>query len=85
MDESVIRAMDRWPDVPAVYGWLELDVRGRWRLRGEPVRGGLEARGRQQHEGEAQRRGDQADAAPDRVEPGLARADHHLVMHAGWL
>lgn len=27
----------RWPAVPACYGWLSLDRRGRWRLRGEPV------------------------------------------------
>ena len=38
MDHSVIRAMARWTDVPAVYGWLSLDRRGRWCLRGEPVR-----------------------------------------------
>lgn len=37
MDSSVIRAMARWPNVPAVYGWLSLDRRGRWCLRGEPV------------------------------------------------
>ena len=37
MDHSVIRAMARWTDVPAVYGWLSLDCRGRWCLRGEPV------------------------------------------------
>lgn len=27
----------RWPDVPAVHGWLSLDRRGSWRLKGEPV------------------------------------------------
>ncbi|MCM8594274.1 DUF2946 family protein [Accumulibacter sp.] len=27
----------RWPAVPACYGWLSLDRRGRWRLRSEPV------------------------------------------------
>ena len=27
--------MAKWPEVPAVYGWLALDRRGRWRLRGE--------------------------------------------------
>jgi len=44
MDESVLGAMARWPDVPAVYGWLELDRRGLWRLRGEPLgHPGLEA------------------------------------------
>jgi hypothetical protein len=44
MDPSVIRAMARWPNVPAVYGWLSLDRRGRWCLRGEPVthRGAIE-------------------------------------------
>jgi len=33
MDESVLRSMVRWPDVPAVYGWLALDARGNWLLR----------------------------------------------------
>ena len=30
--------MARWPDVPAVYGWLRLDRRGNWYLidRGQP-------------------------------------------------
>ena len=37
MDESVIRAMARMPDVPAVFGWLALDRRCRWLLRGVPV------------------------------------------------
>ena len=27
----------RWPNVPACYGWLSLDRRGQWRMRGEPV------------------------------------------------
>lgn len=30
-------AMLRWPNVPACYGWLSLDRRGQWRLRGETV------------------------------------------------
>jgi hypothetical protein len=30
-------AMKIWPNVPACYGWLSLDRRGVWRLRGEPV------------------------------------------------
>ena len=44
MDNSVIRAMARWPDVPSVYGWLALDRRGRWCLQGAPVlhRGAIE-------------------------------------------
>lgn len=33
MDESVIRAVAKWPAVPAVYGWLALDERGQWLLR----------------------------------------------------
>jgi hypothetical protein len=27
----------RWPDVPACHGWLSLDRRGQWALRGERV------------------------------------------------
>ena len=37
MDASVLAAIARWPDVPAVYGWLSLTARGEWRLRGEPI------------------------------------------------
>lgn len=37
MDEIVLRGMAKWPDVPAVYGWLALDHRGNWLLRGEPI------------------------------------------------
>lgn len=32
-----LSAIARWPNVPACYGWLSLDRRGRWRLKGEPV------------------------------------------------
>ncbi|MBL8477686.1 MAG: DUF2946 family protein [Sterolibacteriaceae bacterium] len=28
----------KWPNVPACYGWLSLDRRGNWRLKGEVVR-----------------------------------------------
>lgn len=35
MDQQVLAAMAKWPDVPAVYGWLALDGRGQWRLKGE--------------------------------------------------
>ena len=28
------RALARWPGVPATYGWLSLDARGRWCLQG---------------------------------------------------
>jgi hypothetical protein len=37
MDANVIAAIARWPDVPAVYGWLSLSARGQWRIRGEPI------------------------------------------------
>ena len=37
MDEIVKTAMAKWPNVPAVYGWLELTARGEWRIRGEPI------------------------------------------------
>ena len=37
MDESVIRSMAKWPDVPDVYGWLSLDRRGNWQLQGEGI------------------------------------------------
>jgi hypothetical protein len=29
--------MERWPSVPAVFGWLALDRRGNWRVGGEPL------------------------------------------------
>jgi hypothetical protein len=29
--------MAKWPDVPAVYGWLSLDRRGNWRIKGERI------------------------------------------------
>jgi hypothetical protein len=37
MDEQVLRGLARWPNVPAVYGWLGLDRRGIWLLQGEPI------------------------------------------------
>lgn len=37
MDELVLRGMAKWPNVPAVYGWLSLDRRGHWLLKGERV------------------------------------------------
>ncbi|MGR8919913.1 MAG: DUF2946 family protein [Gammaproteobacteria bacterium] len=36
-DPEVLRAMQKWPDVPRCYGWLGLDRRGNWRIRGEIV------------------------------------------------
>lgn len=37
MDDSVLAAIAKWPDVPAVFGWLSLTARGEWRLRGERI------------------------------------------------
>lgn len=33
MDDAVLKAIARWPNVPAVAGWLRLDRRGRWHVR----------------------------------------------------
>lgn len=52
MDERVLAAMARWPDVPDVFGWLSLNAGGHWRLHpegdaladlgaGSPLREGL--------------------------------------------
>jgi hypothetical protein len=37
LESWVERALDKWPNVPALYGWLSLDRRGRWRIRGETI------------------------------------------------
>jgi hypothetical protein len=37
MDDSVVAAIAKWPNVPAVFGWLKLTARGEWRLRGERI------------------------------------------------
>lgn len=42
MNPGAPAAAVKWPDVPACYGWLSLDRRGNWRLKGDLVRhGGL--------------------------------------------
>lgn len=48
MDQRVLEALAKWPNVPACAGWLALDRRGQWRMRdeacqavggpGEPIR-----------------------------------------------
>lgn len=35
MDQVVRQALEKWPDVPACFGWLRLDARGQWRMRDE--------------------------------------------------
>lgn len=37
MEEWVHRAIKRWPNVPHLYGWLRLDRRGRWLIKGETI------------------------------------------------
>jgi hypothetical protein len=37
MDEIVARSLAKWPNVPAVYGWLELDRRGNWLIKGARI------------------------------------------------
>ena len=41
MDEIVLRGMAKWPNVPAVYGWLSLDRRGQWLIKGERISNAL--------------------------------------------
>lgn len=37
MDEIVLQAIAKWPDVPSVYNWLRLDRRGNWLVKGERI------------------------------------------------
>lgn len=37
MEDWVNRALARWPNVPALFGWLGLDRRGRWLIQGEVI------------------------------------------------
>jgi hypothetical protein len=37
MDPIVIQAMAKWPTVPHVYGWLSLDRRGNWLIKGDRI------------------------------------------------
>lgn len=40
MDEIVLRAMQKWPNVPNVFGWLKLDRRGNWLVKSRQSRDG---------------------------------------------
>ena len=37
MEDWARRGMERWPNVPALFGWLSLDRRGSWRIQGERI------------------------------------------------
>lgn len=38
MHGTIVAPQVKWPSVPACYGWLSLDRRGGWRLKGELIR-----------------------------------------------
>jgi len=40
MDDIVKRAMQKWPSVPNVFGWLRLDRRGNWLVKSRATRAG---------------------------------------------
>ena len=42
MDEMVARSLAKWPNVPAVFGWLALDRRGNWLIRSAGATGHFE-------------------------------------------
>jgi hypothetical protein len=37
LEAWALRAIERWPNVPALFGWLGLDRRGRWLIQGEVI------------------------------------------------
>jgi hypothetical protein len=37
MQPWVLKSMQRWPNVPALFGWLGLNRRGRWLIQGEAI------------------------------------------------
>jgi hypothetical protein len=37
MDPIVVQAMAKWPNVPNVFGWLSLDRRGTWLIKGDRI------------------------------------------------
>jgi hypothetical protein len=38
VDEAVLRSIAKWPNVPSAYGWLSLDLRGDWHVKGDRIR-----------------------------------------------
>ena len=37
-DDSVKRALEKWPNVPNCFGWLKLDRRGNWLIKNEMIK-----------------------------------------------
>jgi len=94
MDEIVLKSMARWPDVPDVFGWIELDERGNWLIKNERIGNPVisEFIGRNYHSDERGRWFFQN--GPQRVFVTLANApfvfatrpdnsSSHLVTHTG--
>jgi hypothetical protein len=36
-DDNVLRGLQKWPDVPACFGWLRVDRRGNWRIKDQII------------------------------------------------
>ena len=36
-DSEVLRALEKWPNVPACYDWLRLSRRGQWLIKDQPI------------------------------------------------
>ncbi|MEM7468688.1 MAG: DUF2946 family protein [Pseudomonadota bacterium] len=36
-DDAVLRAIEKWPNVPHCFDWLSLDRRGYWLIKGAPI------------------------------------------------
>jgi len=37
IDKSVQKAMAKWPEVPECFGWLSLNRRAEWSIKGEKI------------------------------------------------
>lgn len=46
MDDQVVAAMSRWPDIPAVFGWLSLNRQGQWRIHPQGDSGSADSNGK---------------------------------------
>ena len=79
MDEIVARSLAKWPNVPAVYGWLELDRRGNWLIKGERI-GNLALR--EFIAPQLRRRRARPLVLPERPAAGLRQARLHAVRDA---
>jgi Protein of unknown function (DUF2946) len=51
MDERVIQAMAKWPNVPDCYGWLHLNAQGQWLIGETLTAGAMQAPSLVAHQG----------------------------------